>query len=482
MAAGCAVRALPSVAARIPSGDLNSAMTRSRFAHFPLALLLVILMIALPASAEWKEQVLYSFQGGTTDGSGPAGGVVFDRQGNLYGATTAGGPESCTPIGYECGMAFELTPPAQKGGPWTETLIYQFQGEGSKDASVPTSGLIFDAAGNLYGVTAHGGTGTCVLVGIKAGCGTVYELSPPTQQGGAWTETILYSFQGGNDGYFPWGNLVLDKHGNLYGATQFGGGKGTTCDIIYGGQCGTVFKLSPPKQKGGAWTEKVLRSFAGGTDGANPNGGLVINTEQAIYGTTYSGGNQGCKSDSSIGCGTAFRLTEPTKKRGEWTQKRIHVFQGRDDGGGPNGSLVCDARGDVYGTAGGGGVGQNGVAFRIAHSTGGHWTETVLRSFAGGDDGSGPSSGLVFDNSGNLYGTALGGKNHLGVVYRLAPPLHGTSWSVTILYNFTGSPDGNHPLAGVVLEGAGKLYGTTIWGGTGSACQGGCGVVFEASR
>ena len=123
---------------------------------------------------------------------------------------------------------------------------------------------------------------------------------------------LLYNFQGGNDGYFPDGNLVFDKAGNLYGATMFGGGKGTACNPYYQ-YCGTVFELSPPKRKGGKWAEKVLHSFAG-IDGANPNGGLVLDSEGGLYGTTSSGGNRGCKSDSGIGCGIAFELKLLTKE------------------------------------------------------------------------------------------------------------------------------------------------------------------------
>jgi hypothetical protein len=154
----------------------------------------IALTLAVRASAEWKEKVLYSFQGGTNDGSLPVGGVVFDGQANIYGALQGYGSGSCTPIGNDCGAVYQLSPPAQKGGAWTETLIYEFQGKGANDGELPNSGLIIDKAGNLYGVTAYGGTGNCTLLGVAAGCGTVYELSPPQQQGGAWTETILYSF------------------------------------------------------------------------------------------------------------------------------------------------------------------------------------------------------------------------------------------------------------------------------------------------
>jgi len=254
------------------------------------ALLTVAAILSLTgnASAEWKEKVLYSFQGGD-DGAVPAGGVVFDQQGNLYGATQQGGGTDCSPMA-DCGTVYQLAPPAKDGDPWTETVLHVFQGKQHNDGEFPSGGVIADASGNIYGTASYGGTGDCVLLGIKGGCGTVYELSAPQSKGGQWTYTTLYSFKGGKDGYLPSGDLVFDSKGNLYGATAFGGGKGTTCDPYYQ-YCGTVFELSPPKTKGGKWTEKVLHSFAGGTDGANPNGGLVLDNKGAVYGTTYAGGD-----------------------------------------------------------------------------------------------------------------------------------------------------------------------------------------------
>jgi hypothetical protein len=140
-------------------------------------LFFAVLALTTAVSAEWKEKVLYGFQGGANDAV-PAGGVVFDSQGNLYGATTYGGLTACA-IGGECGTVFQLSPPVRKGAPWTETVIYQFRGQGVNDGGLPNGGLIFDVAGNLYGVTAYGGSGDCVLLGLRAGCGTVYKLSPP---------------------------------------------------------------------------------------------------------------------------------------------------------------------------------------------------------------------------------------------------------------------------------------------------------------
>jgi hypothetical protein len=434
------------------------------------------LTLGVPASAEWKEKVLHSFQGGANDGSDPAGGVVFDAHGNLYGATTGGGSASCGPIAGECGTVFQVTPPAQKGGSWTETLIYQFQGKGSNDASVPTSGLIRDATGNLYGVTGYGGTGDCVLTGVLAGCGTVYELSPPKQKGGVWTETLLYSFPTAKQGYLPNGSLVFDSAGNLYGATVFGGDRGSTCNIFYGGQCGTVFKLSPPKSKGGKWTEKVLHSFAGISngqqtgDGANPNGGLVLDSKGKLYGTTFIGGYN-CPQFQGVGCGTVFELKAPKKAGGAWTEKILHRFTDGNDGAGPNGGLIFDAKGSLYGTGGAGGTQDSGVVFRFTQ-TSGRWIETVLYSFRGTKDESDPK-GLVFDSLGNLYCPS-------GSIVRLKPPKRGEgSWTLSVLYEFQGPPDGSSPLA-LIFGAGGALYGTTLYGGTGQSCQGGCGTIFEA--
>src|SRR5579863_8621705 len=192
----------------------------SRLVSRPL-LLFLILMLASTASAEWKEKVLYSFQG-LPDGSVPAGGVVFDTHGNLYGATTEGGANSCPGIA-QCGTVYQLTPPATKGDAWTETVLYIFLGKNHNDGNTPAGGVMIDAAGNLYGTTAYGGAGSCILLGTNVGCGTVYELSPPTQKGGAWRETVLYNFKGDTDGQLPIGDLVFDKQGNLHGATQYGG-------------------------------------------------------------------------------------------------------------------------------------------------------------------------------------------------------------------------------------------------------------------
>jgi hypothetical protein len=450
---------------------------RTRLAIRSLVLLAIAVALAPAASAQWNEKVLYSFQGGATDGALPAGGVVFDAAGNLYGATTQGFG-FCAPA--QCGSVFQLTPPAKKGDPWTETVLHVFTGNSNGDGDTPVGGLVIDRAGNLYGTAGYGGTGDCVLLGTKVGCGIVYKMTPPQTKGGKWVETVLHSFPTSKQGYLPNGDLVFDGAGNLYGATMFGGGHGTTCNDFYQ-YCGAVFELSPPKTKGGKWTEKVLHGFKGGTDGANPNGGLVLDSNGNVYGTTYIGGYN-CPHNSGQGCGTAFELKLPDKKDGAWAEKVLHRFK-RDssDGGNPMAGLRFDRLGNLYGTNLNGGPGLYGTVFSLKppFEELGPWVETVLYGFSDDERGADPTAGVIFDLLGNLYATALGGSTHRGVVFRLKPPQLSSSWPLTVLYSLTGSPDGDHPTASLTLDSRGNLYSTTEWGGTGQSCQGGCGTVFE---
>ena len=428
--------------------------------------------------------MLYSFQGGTTDGEYPAGGVVFDKAGNLYGATTDGGGQ-CPPT--QCGIVFQLAPPTGKGDPWTETVLHIFKGNGSGDGNTPAGSVIIDSAGNLYGTTGYGGTGNCILLGGKVGCGTVYELSPPTQKGGAWTETILYSFPTPKQGYLPNGNLVFDSAGNLYGATMFGGGEGTTCDPYYQ-YCGAVFELSPPKHKGGVWTEKLLHGFAGmrpGSstgDGASPNGGLVLDSKGAIYGTTSIGGYN-CPHNSNQGCGTVFNLIPPPNKGGDWSENILHRFKAAPDGSGPQSGVIIDASGRLCGTTGGGGPWSWGTVFCLKPLSGksGPWNETMLYGFDDNNQyGADPVSGLALGLHGSLYGTTNAfGTDFGGTVFELKPK--GAKWDISLLYGFTGQPDGEFPAASLIFDKSGNLYSTSQAGGDGQICQSGCGTVFEVS-
>jgi hypothetical protein len=328
--------------------------------------LIIIVLFSSSASAEWKEKVLYSFQGGS-DGSLPAGGVVFGSDGNLYGVTTDGGTACPVP---GCGTIFQLAAPATKGGSWTETVLHVFDGN---DGSRPAGSVILDTKGNLYGTTPYGGAGTCLLLGGNVGCGLIYELSPPAKKGGQWTYSILYSFLGGKDGQYPSGNLVFDTAGNLYGATIYGGGFQGVCNAPYYLYCGTVFELSPPTKKAGKWKEKVLHSFKGvksgqdSGDGASPNGGLVLDSKGAIYGTTYFGGNNQkgtCEGGvGGTGCGIVYKLSPPVSKGAPWTKKVLHQFDGQD-GANSAAGVVFDPNGNLYGTTFAGPNGS-GLAFEL---------------------------------------------------------------------------------------------------------------------
>jgi len=452
----------------------------------------IVLAAVSVASASWKEKVLYSFQS-VPDGATPVGAVVFDKAGNLYGTTRNGGSSSCRSV-QQCGTVYQLAPPAKQGDPWTETVLHIFKGNTSEDGASPYGGLVIDAAGNLYGTTGYGGTGNCVVLGTLMGCGTVFEMSPPKQKGGKWTETVLYSFPTSKQGFVPAGDLVFDGAGNLYGATIYGGGYGTNCgDPVYP-YCGAVFELSPPKTKGGKWTETVLHGFKGVApgaqfgDGANPNGGLVLDSSGAVYGTTYYGGNNvkgECQGGvGGTGCGIVFKLVPPGQKGGKWAEKVLHQFDGKD-GSNSSAGVVFDGNGNLFGTAQGGFNNEgDGVAFRLTPFGGARWKETVLQIFSRNNDaGAKPLASVIFDAHGHLYGTASWG--HLSVggdVFEMKPPTRkGGAWTLSVLYGFIGAPDGSSPATPLVFDNVGNIYGTTQLGGTGQSCQGGCGTVYMVS-
>jgi uncharacterized repeat protein (TIGR03803 family) len=432
-----------------------------------------LLAITNPAFAASKEKVLYSFAGYPNDGASPASSLIFDAAGNLYGTTARGGT-------FDKGAVFQLSPGA--GGTWTESVLYSF-GDGT-DGATPASGLIFDAAGNLYGTTEQGGTSTGSCGG--GGCGTVFQLSPGA--GGTWTESVLYSFGGGTDGAVPFAGLIFDAAGNLYGTTYIGGNS-TDC-YIHG--CGTVFQLSPGA--GGTWTENVLYKFCsadGCTDGSAPEAGLIFDTAGNLYGTTSWGGDSNLC--GGIGCGLVFQLSPGTG--GAWTETVLHTFHYRrahnNDGATPYGAeVIFDAAGNLYGTTYAGGANGTGscggTVFRLMPAGGGKWKEKVLYSFCihGNNDrckyGCHPQAGLILDKAGNLYGTTADGPNG-GTAFELQPEKN-SKWLWKALYMFchqNGCKDGSTPEASLVFDPAGNLYGTTYAGGGGCPGNGGCGTVFE---
>jgi len=294
-----------------------------------------------------------------------------------------------------------------------------------------------------------------------------------TTSSAATSEKVLHSFESnGTDGYYPSASLVFDASGNLYG-TAFDGGPGNL---------GVVFQLVPGS--GGAWTENVLYNFcsvAGCVDGANPQGGVIVDAAGNLYGTTAGGG--------AYGSGTVFELVPGL--HGKWKEKVLHSFNTvGTDGYYPLSSLIADSSGNLYGTTEWGGVHNSGTVFRLSLGTNQKWTKKILHSFNdNGKDGYAPYASLIFDQSGNLYGTTtLGGTSDTGcggqgcgTVFELTPGAN-DKWTEKVLHSFMDNgKSGFKPWGGLVFDGSGNLYGTTNAGGpTNAGCgNGGCGVVFE---
>jgi uncharacterized repeat protein (TIGR03803 family) len=374
-------------------------------------------------------QVLYTFKT-VKDGFFPEGKLIQDASGTLYGTAAMGGDGNCaTNESLGCGLIFKLDKTGKK------TDLHDFNG---KDGSVPNGGLVRDAAGNLYGTTNFGGTGSC-FDPAAGGCGTVFKLDKSGK------ETVLHDFTGNADGGYPLAGLIRDAAGNLYGTTS-------GCSRC-GDTAGKVFKLDATGH------ETVLHSFAGGQDGAAPQAELLRDAAGNLYGTTSYGGK--------FNGGTVFKLDTTGK------ETVLYRFTGGADGGAPHAGLIQDAAGNLYGTTYyGGDLNCNvlnppgcGVVFKL--SMNGH--ETVLHRFTGAKDGSFPPDGLVGDGKGTLYGTTyLGGDPNCsdqglpgcGVVFKMD-----TTGHETVLHSFTGGADGLSPFFGSLLRDAsGNLYGTNVAG------------------
>ena len=325
---------------------------------------------------KWQEVVLYAFHG-ETDGGLPVGNLLFDKSGNLYGATSFGGTGSCQ---LGCGTVFELSP-SQNG--WTETVLYNFQN--GSDGEFP-SGLQFDASGSLFGVSAVSYYGSVII----------FELSPPQQKADTWTETTIYT-QGGEQ--FS-SNLVFDKKGRLYDTAPFGS-QGF----------GLVFDL---EQVGQSWQETNLFGFKGGGNGGQPESGVILDNQGRMYGTAGAGGNK---------WGIAFELK---RSGGRWKQVMLHNFCSRNncaDGALPEGPLAFDKHGNLYGMTAAGGKGcviGCGLVFKLSPMRTGRWAETVLYNFQDGPFGQGSANGLTLDDKGHIYGTTAG-SDSFGTLFELTP-------------------------------------------------------------
>jgi uncharacterized repeat protein (TIGR03803 family) len=353
--------------------------------------------VSLNSQGGWSETVLYSFQNAPDQGVSPKGGVVRDSAGNLYGTTYAGGSAGCTSGG--CGTVFELTPPLQAAGQWTETILYSFQG--GSDGRGPSSDLLIDQNGTIYGTTAFGGDLTGVCDNFPGGCGTVFRMT--SNSDGTWTHTVLYRFQPTDDGQEPLGGLVMDVVGNLYGTTYQGGYYSTYC----GSGCGTVFQLAPPSKNDGSWTEQILLRFSG-TNGGAPLGDLILDDSENLYGTTTVGLDE---NGEGVFNGNIYRLSPPSQQGGQWSQSVLYLCPAYSGPGSPGAGVIRDKAGYLYGTTVAGGSTQYGAVFQLAPppQQGSEWIETTLHVFQGGSDGMYPEAGLVFGPNHQVYGTTYGG-------------------------------------------------------------------------
>jgi len=402
-------------------------------ARWALAVITIGLLSPPSAWAGDTYRVLHAFNGGL-DGGGIYDPVAFDSEGNLYGTTWGSGA-------HGNGTVFKLTPSAN--GRWAKVVLYNFCAlPHCLDGALPLAGLALDTAGNIYGATSTGGAGDV---------GTIFELSPnsaspsgltysvlyepgsdvglildregnlyapigPGKYGkGAatelsygsdgWTETYLYSFCPKLhclDGDEPDSPLAWDASGNLYGTTT-GGGKGNL---------GVAFEL---EHTSGGWKEYVLHNFPSSpTDGRDPEGGLTLDQQGNVYGTTSQGGR--------LGNGTVFELTRGTD--GRWKETILYDFPDPfKNGGGADAGVIFDPAGNLYGTTPGGGDPkcQCGVVFKMTPGADGKWTYSVLHRFAGAD-GFDPEASLTLNSKGNLFGTTVaGGAGGYGVVFEITP-------------------------------------------------------------
>jgi uncharacterized repeat protein (TIGR03803 family) len=389
------------------------------FSFALVTLFLFLASVSQPAQSQ-TYSVIYNFTGKGSDGATPYSGPILDRQGNLYGTTYLGGT-------LGAGSVYKLSP---NGSSWTYTSLYSFKAgtDGSgpafgslamadralfgttegggffgtafvvctcgeegvthrfgtgTDGAQPIGGVVLDSAGNFYGTTSLGG---------PLGNGTVFQAR---RSGHSWTESVIYSFTGGNDGANPPAGVTLDPHGNLYGTSSLGG--------VDGG--GVVYKLS---HSSSGWTQTVLYSFQGLSDGQNPVGGVVVDRAGNLYGTTFDGGVNGG--------GTVYELSPSS---GGWTFTVIYSFTGGY--GGPYNKLTLDAKGNIYGFTNADGVNGLGSVFKLTR-TGGTWTFSDLHDFIGGSDGASPYGSVAVDSEGNVFGTAaVGGSENQGLVYEITP-------------------------------------------------------------
>jgi uncharacterized repeat protein (TIGR03803 family) len=414
---------------------------KNRFSQaFAPAVLVISIALAMAASAQ--EEVLFDFSG--PNGYGPTGNLVADSKGNLYGTTGIGGNiESNCSAG--CGVVFKLTPTTS--GTWKETVLYSFTGE--TDGYDPYW-LALDSTGNLYGITQIGGEPTEGTKGcIETGCGTLFRLS---EKDGTVTYTLLHAFTGKTDGYHPAG-VSVDTSGNVFVTVNAGAGESGY---------GVIYEMV------GGKTGRTIYTFNNST-GAEPDGPALIDASGDLYGTTFAGG--------ANGLGVVYELVPGSG--GTWNESVLYSFATGDGGYEPSGNLAFDSSGNLYGAMSSGGASSYGVVFELAPNSEGSWTESVLYAFNGTTDGQSPTSGVVMDGAGNLYGTTQSGGDptcNCGTLWGVSPSASG--WSETTLQAFTGGADGSSP-SQVLLDSDENLFGDALEGTVTSSCSEGCGLIYE---
>lgn len=386
-----------------------------------------------PRSAQAQNfQVLHYFSGGT-DGALPVASLTYGGQGTFYGTTYGGGD-------YGYGNVFQLS---QSGSSWTLEPLHVFTGDywnsGRGDGGIdPFAPVVIGADGNLYGTAGVGGDPPYYG-------GTVFKMFFSENQ---WFYNVIYAPRYEQDGWGFNSPVTFDSAGNIYGTNVQGG-----TDVY----CGTAFELSNQ-----GWQPSILWNFGEGHDGCQPWAGLILDRLGNLYGTTVSGGQ--------YGYGTIFELY---RSGSGWQETILYNFQGRLDGGSPYRGVIMDAAGNLYGGAGTGGAFRSGTIFELTPSGSG-WNFQVL--YALPPRSGGPFANVVMDNAGNLYGTTTGGgKYEQGAVFKLTHSANG--WTYSDLHDFD-EIHGADPEGGVVFDESGNLYGTTTLGGL-DQCEYGCGVIFE---
>jgi uncharacterized repeat protein (TIGR03803 family) len=376
------------------------------YSALTIALIVTVLLSDRSAQAQ-SESVLYNFcSAGTScpDGEGSSSSLIADAAGNFYGTTQFGGTGS----GYGHGTVFEISPNAN--GSWTETVLYAFTG--GAHGGNPVSPVMLDSQGNLYGTAQNGGA---------SNYGVVFMLS---QAGQSWTETVLHSFSGEKDGINPTSGLIMDSSGNLYGTSN-----------------GTVFELSPSQ---GSWNLQSLYQSGGGTYAS-----LTMDPAGNLFGVSEFS--------------EAFEIS-PNGSGGWNPATIIHTFTGAPgDGYYPEGTLALDKAGKLYGTTSSGGTNNAGTVYELSPGSDGIWSEQILHSFARTGDGEGPWAGVVLDSTGNIYGTtpsAFFQDGVPGIVFELLPQAGSGAYKEEILWTFDFT-NGADPFGGVILDSSGNLYGTT---------------------